>query len=103
VEQYFETYIQELLPIVETLKEWQHYLNGANHKVSIRCDHKNLKYFQTSNVLSRRQARWSETLSAYDFVIEHLAGRTQPMVRPDGPTTRSAPKGLWHDDWQQLQ
>jgi len=68
---------------VETLKQWRHYLEGANYKVLIRCDHKNLKYFQTSRVLSRSQARWSEILSAYDFVIEHLEGSNNPA---DGPS-----------------
>jgi hypothetical protein len=37
----------------------------------IRCKDKNLEYFQTSNVLFRRQGRWSETLLTCDFVIEH--------------------------------
>jgi hypothetical protein len=63
-EQNYATYDRERLAIVETLKQWRHYLDGANHKVLIRCDHKNLDYFQTSKVLSRRQARGSETLSA---------------------------------------
>jgi len=35
-------------------------------------------------VLSRREARWSETLSAYDFVIEHLEGSKNPA---DGPSS----------------
>jgi len=43
----------------------------------------NLEYFQTSKVLSRRHARWSEILSAYDFVIEHLEGTKNPA---DGPS-----------------
>jgi hypothetical protein len=38
------------------------------------CDYKNLEYFQTSKVLSRSQARWLETVSAYDFVIKHWEG-----------------------------
>jgi hypothetical protein len=84
-EQNYDTYDRELLAIVETLKQWWHYLEGANHKVLIRCDHKNLEYFQTSKVLSRRQARWSEVLSAYDFVIEHLEGSKNPA---DGPSRR---------------
>jgi hypothetical protein len=84
-EQNYDTYDRELLAIVETLKQWRHYLEGANHKVLIQCDHKNLEYFQTSKVLSRRQARWSETLSAYDFVIEHLEGNKNPA---DGPSRR---------------
>jgi len=60
----YDTYERELLAIGETLKQWRHYLEGANFKVLIRCDHKNLEYFQISKVLSRRQPRWSESLWA---------------------------------------
>jgi len=77
-EQNYDTYDRELLAIVETLQQGQHYLGGANCKVLIRCDHKDLEYFQTSKVLSRRQARRSATLSAYDVVIEHLEGSKNP-------------------------
>jgi hypothetical protein len=73
------------LAIVETLKQWRHYLEGAKYKILIRCDHKNLEYFQTSRVLSRRQARWLEILSAYDFLIKHLEGSKNPA---DGPSRR---------------
>ena len=67
------------------MKQWRHHLEGAKHKVLIQCDHKNLKYFQTSKVLSGRQARWAEILSSYDFVIEHLEGMKNPA---DGPSRR---------------
>jgi len=73
-EQNYHTYDWALLAIVETMKQWRHYLEGANHMVLIWCNHKNLEYFQTSKVLSQRQARWAEILSSYDFVIEHLEG-----------------------------
>jgi len=66
------------------MKQWRHYLEGANHKVLIQCDHKNLEYFQTSKVLSRRQARWAEILSSYHFVIEHLEGKKNPADGPSG-------------------
>jgi hypothetical protein len=82
-EQNYDTYDRELLAIVETMKQWQHYLEVANHKDLIQCDHKNLEYFQTSKVLSRRQARWAEILSSYDFTIEHLEGKRNPA---DGPS-----------------
>jgi hypothetical protein len=37
-------------------------------------------------VLSRRQARWAEILSACDFKIEHLEGTKNPADRPSrGP------------------
>ena len=83
--QNYDTYDRELLAIVETMNQWRHYLEGANHKVLIQCDHKNLKYFQTSKLLSQRQARWAEILSSYDFVINHVDGKENPA---DGPSRR---------------
>jgi len=62
--QIYNTYDQELLAIVETIKQWRHYLEGADHKILIQCDHKNLECFQISKVLSRRQAQWAEVLSS---------------------------------------
>jgi len=85
-EQNYNTYDWELLAIMETTKQLRHYLEGANHKVLIQCYHKNLEYFHTSKVLSRRQARWAEILSSYDFVIKHLEGKKNPA---DGPSRRS--------------
>jgi len=73
--QNYDTYNGELLAIVETMKQWRHYLDGAHHKVLIQCDHKNLEYFKTSKLLSQRQARRAEILSSYDCVIDHLEGK----------------------------
>ena len=84
-EQNYNTYDRQLLAIVETMKQWRHYLEGANHKVLIQSDHQNLEYFQTSEVLSRWQARWVEILSSYDFVIEHQDGKKNTA---DGPSRR---------------
>jgi len=67
------------------MKQWWHYLEGADHKILIQCDPKNLEYFQTSKVLSRRQARWAGVLSSYDFTIQHLEGTKNPA---DGPSRR---------------
>jgi hypothetical protein len=84
-EQNYDTYDRELLAIVASMKQWRHHLEGARYKILIQCDHKNLVYFQTTKVLSRRQARWAEILSAYDFTIEHLDGTKNPA---DGPSRR---------------
>jgi RNase H-like domain found in reverse transcriptase/Reverse transcriptase (RNA-dependent DNA polymerase)/Integrase zinc binding domain/Chromo (CHRromatin Organisation MOdifier) domain/Integrase core domain len=84
-EQNYDTYDRELLAIVESFKHWRHYLEGARHRILVRCDHKNLEYFQTTKLLSRRQARWAEILSAYDFEIEYLEGKRNPA---DGPSRR---------------
>ena len=84
-EQNYDTYDWELLVIVESFKQWRHYLKGARHQILVRCDDKNLEYFTMTKMLSRRQARWSEILSSYDFRIEHLEGSKNPA---DGPSQR---------------
>jgi hypothetical protein len=86
-EQNYDTYDRELLAIVASMKHWRHHPEGARYKILIRCDHKNLEYFQTTKVPSRRQASWAEILSTYDFTIEHLDGTKNqangPSRRPD--------------------
>jgi hypothetical protein len=84
-EQNYDTYDREFLTIRVAMKQWRHHLEGARYKILIQCDHKNLVYFQTTKVLSRRQARWAKILSAYDFTIEHLDSTKNPA---DGPSQR---------------
>jgi len=38
-EQNYHTYSQRRFAIVETMKQWRRYLEGANHYVLIQCDH----------------------------------------------------------------
>ena len=73
---------QELLAIVESMEHWRHHFEGANHRITIYSDHANLKYFLTTQQLSRRQAHWATKLSKYDFVIEHTPGRKNPADAP---------------------
>jgi len=77
-ERNYDTYVRELSVNVETMNQWRYYLEGANHKVLIQCNHMSLEYIQTSKVLSRRQARWAQILSSYDFVIEYFEGKEYP-------------------------
>ena len=53
---------------------------------SIVTDHKNLEYFSTTKVLTRRQARWSEYLSQFNLVIRFRPGRLG--TKPDSLTRR---------------
>jgi transposase InsO family protein len=64
---------KELLAIVHCLKVWRHYLEGQGH-FKVYSDHLSLRYFHTQKDLSRRQARWSELLSNYDFEITYKPG-----------------------------
>ena len=70
----YSTPDQELLAIILALMNWRHLLKGARHPIRIRTDNQALKYFMTNRTLSRRQARWSEYLSRFDFTIEHIPG-----------------------------
>jgi hypothetical protein len=70
---------------VETLNQRRHYLEGTNFKILLQCNHNNLEYFQTSEVLYRKDAWWSEILLAYDFAVENLEGSKHPA---DSPCTR---------------
>jgi len=81
----YETHDQELLAIVAAFKQWRHYLEGSAHTVLVKTDHNSLKYFMTKKDLNRRQARWAERLSAFDFEIVYRTGKSNPA---DGPSRR---------------
>jgi len=51
---------------------------GSNLKILMQCDRKNVEYFQKSNVLSQRQARWAEIVSFDDLVIKQLEAKKIP-------------------------
>lgn len=45
-------------------------------------DHSNLQYFTTTKVLTRRQARWSEYLGTFQFILTHRAEKRNPADAP---------------------
>lgn len=73
----YTTTEQEMLGIIKALKEWRCYLEGAVGLV-IKTDHNPLIYFKTQPNLSRRQARWMEFLSRFDYTCEHIPGVSNP-------------------------
>jgi len=75
-ERNYEIHDKEMLAIIRALDEWQHFLEGAPRKFEIWMDHKNLEYFMSAKKLNRRQARWSLTLSRFDFKMHHRPGKT---------------------------
>jgi RNase H-like domain found in reverse transcriptase len=54
VERNYETHDKEMLPIIQALEEWRHFLEGSKHQIEIWTDHKNLEYFRTSKKLNWR-------------------------------------------------
>jgi hypothetical protein len=83
----YEIYDKELLAIIRTFKEWRPELEKATHPISVISDHKNLEYFMTTKQLNRRQVRWVEYLSCFNFIITYRPGKQEG--KPDALTRRS--------------
>ena len=65
----YDVHDKELLAIFEAFKIWRHYLEGPASLIDVVTNHKNLKYFATTKLLTRRQVHWSEYLSQFNLVI----------------------------------
>ena len=82
----YDVHDKELLAIFEAFRTWRHYLEGTPSPIDVITDHKNLEYFSTTKLLTRRQARWSEFLSAFNLVIRFRPGKLG--AKPDALTRR---------------
>ena len=80
----YDTHDKELLAIFDAFRVWHHFLEGSGTPVDVVMDQKNLKYFSTTKVLTRRQARWSEYLSQFNLVIRFCPGKLG--TKPDSLT-----------------
>ena len=87
VERNYEIHDKEMLAIIQSLLEWWHFVEGAEHQVEIWTDHKNLEYFMSAKQLNRRQARWSLYLARFDFLLHHRPGKS--MGKPDALSRRA--------------
>ena len=82
----YDTHDKELLAIFEAFQKWRHYLEGSGSPIDVVTDHKNLEYFSTTKLLTRRQARWSEFLSQFHLTIRFRPGKLG--TKPDALTRR---------------
>ena len=65
----YEIYDKELLIIICCLKHWCSELKCTDILIKIFINHLNLKYFMIIKELTRRQTKWAEKLSEYNFKI----------------------------------
>jgi len=91
----YEIYDKELLAIFEAFRQWHNYLEGSAHVVLVLSDHKNLEYFATTKQLTRRQVRWSEYLSGFNYLIHYRAGWLG--TKPDVLTRREDVLPAWRE------
>ena len=71
-ERNYTTGEQELLGLITALREWRCYLEGA--PVILITDHNPLTYLDSQDQLSRRQVRWVEFLSRFQYRIVYQRG-----------------------------
>jgi hypothetical protein len=87
-ERKYATHEQELLAIINALKEWRHYLHGSSFPIQVKTDHNSLKYIMSQPNLSKRQAGWLDLLNEFDLNIEYKEGKYNVVAdalsrRPD--------------------
>ena len=93
-----EIYDKELMAIVKAFEEWRPHLESAKGIIEVLSDHKNLEYVTTTKLLNRRQARWSEFLSRFNFKIKYrpgkAGGKPNALTRRTGDLTKGGDERL---------
>jgi hypothetical protein len=76
----YEIYDKELMAIVRAFEEWRPELQSVENPIKVLSDYKNLEYFTTTKLLNRRQARWSQFLSQFNFQIVYPPVRVEASL-----------------------
>ncbi|SLM36779.1 reverse transcriptase domain protein [Lasallia pustulata] len=92
----YEIYDKELLAIIRCLEHWRPELEATELPVEIFTDHKALEHFMTSKELTRRQVRWAEKLSEYNFKIMYQTGAKN--IKADALTRKPGDKPINEED-----
>jgi len=71
-ERNWTTYELETLTLVESLKNFQHHVEGS--KISLFTDHKALIYLNNQPKLNAKQARWISFSNLFDYSIKYKEG-----------------------------
>src|SRR5690606_27436435 len=77
----------EVMAIIRSFEEWRSELESSPHVIEVLSDHRNLEYFMSTKLLSRRQAQWSEFLTRFNFKIDYRPGKAGG--KPDALTSRT--------------
>jgi hypothetical protein len=90
-----------MLAIIEALKNWHQFLAGLDDPFEIWTDHRNLKFWPTTQHLTRRQAHWALLLADYNFVLVHKPGKENDIADPLSCLSRFQVTDT-EDSWDQL-
>ena len=90
----YHIYDKELLAIIRCFEHWRPELEGTDLPIQIFTDHQALKTFMENKQLTRRQARYLDILSEFNFQIVFRSGKNNskadaltrmPESTPTGP------------------
>ena len=76
MERNYDIHDQELLAIYKAVKYWQAYLIWTKAPFEVQTDHVNLLFWKLPWKLNRWTARWHSELQDYNFMLKHIAGKT---------------------------
>ena len=62
------------MAIIRCFEEWRPELQGPGFPIQVLSGHRSLEYFRSTKKLTRRQVRWAEFLSQFDFKITYRPG-----------------------------
>ena len=65
----YEIYDKKLLAIINVFELWKSEMENIEKPVQVIINHKNMEYFISSKLINRRQTRWSEFFSKFNFKI----------------------------------
>lgn len=71
---------KELVAIMKVSEEWRPERKGAAHKLQLSTGYDNLEYCVTKELLDRRQTRWCEFVSRFDYEIIYSPGKSNGKV-----------------------
>jgi hypothetical protein len=80
----YPIYDKELMAIIRAFEEWRPELAGTVEPIEVFSDHRTVQWFMTTKQLNRRQARWAEFLSEFNFIIKCRPGKLG--TKPDSLT-----------------
>ena len=92
-------YDKELLAIVKSFETWRPELASVNEPVQVLTDHQNLEHLMTTKQLNRRQARWAEFFSEFNFRVTYRPGKEGE--KPDTLTRLAQDRPKRFDDARQ--
>ena len=99
----YEIYDKELLAIINGLETWKADLESTDIPIKIFTDHKSLEYFMATKKLTRRQARWANTLSEFNFKIMYTSAKKNQKADALTRTADSTPTSIDDDRERYMQ